>query len=163
MQTTAFAFATNDEINDMTFYTTRITNRGATKLVNTYFGQWVDADLGFYNDDYVGCDVGLSLGYCYNGDDNDEGVTGYGLNPPSVGVDFFEGPTAKVLENGVLVERELGMSKFVYYNNDANTVNGNPSLAGIQIQLTTKKCGMKKRPVTLLRIEDLFNHQVLLS
>lgn len=129
MQTTAFAFATNDEINDMTFYTTRITNRGATKLVNTYFGQWVDADLGFYNDDYVGCDVGLSLGYCYNGDDNDEGVTGYGLNPPSVGVDFFEGPTAKVLENGVLVERELGMSKFVYYNNDANTVNGNPSLA----------------------------------
>lgn len=122
MQTTAFAFATNDEINDMTFYTTRITNRGATELTNTYFGQWVDADLGNYADDYVGCDVNLSLGFCYNGDDNDEGVLGYGLNPPSVGVDFFEGPTGA---EGA----ELGLSKFVYYNNDADPINGNPTFA----------------------------------
>ena len=126
MQTTAFAFATNDEINDMTFYTTRIINRGASELVNTYFGQWVDADLGNFSDDYVGCDVGLSLGFCYNGDDNDEGVLGYGLNPPSVGVDFFEGPTA---ENEFGELEELGLSKFVYYNNDADPINGNPRFA----------------------------------
>ncbi len=129
MQTTAFAFATNDEINDMTFYTTRITNRGFTELNNTYFGQWVDADLGNYADDYVGCDVGLSLGFCYNGDDNDEGVLGYGLNPPSVGVDFFEGPTVDSVVNGVLQKVELGMSRFVYYNNNTNQVNGNPGVA----------------------------------
>jgi len=125
MQTTAFAFSTNDEINDMTFYTTRITNRGATELTNTYFGQWVDADLGNYADDYVGCDVGLSLGFCYNGDDNDEGVLGYGLNPPSVGVDFFEGPIVETIDG----KEELGLSKFVYYNNDADPINGNPGLA----------------------------------
>ncbi|MEN9318947.1 MAG: hypothetical protein RL712_1517 [Bacteroidota bacterium] len=41
----------------------------------------------------MGCDVGRSLGFCYNGDDDDEGVLGYGLNPPTVGVDYFEGPT----------------------------------------------------------------------
>ena len=81
LQTTAFAFATNDEVNDMTFYSTRIINRGFSELTNTYFGQWVDPDLGNFSDDYVGCDVGLSLGFCYNGDDNDEGVLGYGLNP----------------------------------------------------------------------------------
>lgn len=126
LQTTAFAFATNDEINDMTFYTTRITNRGFTELKNTYFGQWVDPDLGNYADDYVGCDVGLSLGFCYNGDDNDEGILGYGLNPPSVGVDFFEGPTVDTVINGVLTKRELGMSRFVYYNNNTNPVNGGP-------------------------------------
>lgn len=125
LQTTAFAFSTNDEINDMTFYTTRIINRGFQNIDNTYFGQWVDADLGNFSDDYVGCDVGLSLGFCYNGDDNDEGVLGYGLNPPSVGVDFFEGPT---VNNGGVIE-ELGMSKFVYYNNTANSINGNPSIA----------------------------------
>lgn len=125
MQTTAFAFSTNDEINDMTFYTTRITKRGGTNLENTYFGQWVDADLGNFSDDYVGCDVGLSLGFCYNGDDNDEGVLGYGLNPPSVGVDFFEGPT--VVNAGIT--EELGMSKFVYYNNNRNPINGNPTVA----------------------------------
>ena len=26
------------------------------------------------------------------GDDEDEGITGYGLNPPSIGVDYFQGP-----------------------------------------------------------------------
>lgn len=129
MQTTAFAFATNDEINDMTFYTTRIINRGFTELTNTYFGQWVDADLGNYADDYVGCDVGLSLGFCYNGDDNDEGVLGYGLNPPSVGVDFFEGPTVDSVVNGISQKVELGLSKFVYFNNNGNQINGNPQIA----------------------------------
>lgn len=129
LQTTAFAFATNDEVNDMTFYTTRIINRGFNRLKNTYFGQWVDADLGNFSDDYVGCDVGLSLGFCYNGDDNDEGVLGYGLNPPSVGVDFFEGPLVDTIIDGVLTKRELGMSKFVYYNNNTNPINGNPNTA----------------------------------
>ena len=129
MQTTAFAYATNDQINDMTFYTTQITNRSAQGLTNTYFGQWVDPDLGNFADDYVGCDVGLSLGFCYNGDDNDEGVLGYGLNPPSVGVDFFEGPKIDTIINGVETEFELGMSKFVYYNNNTNPINGNPDVA----------------------------------
>ena len=46
----------------------KIINRATTPLNDTYFGQWVDPDLGFYLDDYVGCDVGLGLGFCYNGD-----------------------------------------------------------------------------------------------
>lgn len=122
LQTTAFAFQTNDEVNNMTFYRTTVVNRGLESLDKTYFGQWVDADLGNYSDDYVGCDVGRSLGYCYNGDDNDEGVLGYGLNPPSIGVDFFQGP---VDTGGV----ELGMGAFVYYNNNSDPVNGNPNNA----------------------------------
>ncbi|MFT5845313.1 MAG: hypothetical protein ACI8QW_001189, partial [Saprospiraceae bacterium] len=91
----AFAFATNDEINNMTFYNYVMINRGTTSLNDTYFGQWVDADLGNPQDDFVGCDVTRGLGYCYNGDNFDEGTdasTGYGENPPAVGVDFFEGP-----------------------------------------------------------------------
>jgi len=128
LQTTAFAYQTNDEINNMTFYKTRIINRGFSELYNTYFGQWVDPDLGNYNDDYVGCDVGLSLGICYNGDDDDEGIRGYGLNPPSIGVDFFEGPKTDTVINGIPTQIELGMSYFCYYNNDFNPVNGNPQL-----------------------------------
>jgi hypothetical protein len=126
LRTTAFAYATNDEINNMTFYTTEVINRGVTELQNTYFGQWVDPDLGNYSDDYVGCDVELSLGFCYNGDDNDEGILGYGLNPPSIGVDFFEGPKRDTIIDGELVREELGMSKFVYYDNDF-TDFGNPT------------------------------------
>ncbi len=91
----AFAFTTNDEINNMTFYNYVLINRGSQTLQNTYFGSWVDPDLGFAADDYVGCDVQRGLGYCYNGDNTDEagsGSNGYGENPPAVGVDFFEGP-----------------------------------------------------------------------
>jgi hypothetical protein len=91
----AFVFSTNDEVNRMTFYNYEMINRGTQTLKNTYFSQYVDADLGNYSDDYVGCDVTRGLGYCYNGDANDEpsaGKIGYGINPPAIGIDFFEGP-----------------------------------------------------------------------
>ena len=56
----------------MTFYSYKIINRSTETLNETYFGQWVDPDLGNYQDDYVGCDVELGLGYCYNGDADDD-------------------------------------------------------------------------------------------
>ena len=127
----AFFFATNDEINDMTFYNYKIINKATIQLNDAYFGQWVDPDLGYYLDDYVGCDVSRGFGYCYNGDDNDEGATGYGITPPAIGVDFFQGPLADP-NDGVDNDRdsiidEPGeqsiMSRFVYYNNDF-TVQG---------------------------------------
>ena len=89
----AFAFSTNDEINNMTFYTYEIINRSTYELRNTYFSQWVDPDLGYGYDDYVGCDVKRGLGYCYNGKDVDGPGTGsYSGVPPAVGIDFFQGP-----------------------------------------------------------------------
>lgn len=90
----AFAFSTNDEVNNMTFYNYVLINQGTQTLLNTYFGQWVDPDLGFSDDDYVGCDVQRGLGYCYNGRDPDPDgqMPGYGAQPPAIGVDFFEGP-----------------------------------------------------------------------
>ncbi len=136
IHTMAFAFATNDHVNNMTFYKHKIINRATTILEQTYLGQWVDPDLGKYDDDYVGCDTGRGLGICYNGDDNDEGPSGYGLNPPAIGVDFFEGPLADP-NDGIdndkdgLVDEEgekIIMSKFVYYNNDFSDM-GNPENA----------------------------------
>jgi len=91
----AFAFATNNEINNSTFYNYELINRSTQTLYNTYFGLMVDVALGGPQDDYVGCDVSRGLGYAYNGDSYDEsdmGFIGYGANPPAVGVDFFEGP-----------------------------------------------------------------------
>lgn len=91
----AFAFATNDEINRMTFYNYELINRGTQTLFNTYFAQYLDADVGNYADDFAGCDVSRGLGYMYNGkeiDKSDGGRLGYGENPPAIGCDFFEGP-----------------------------------------------------------------------
>lgn len=91
----AFAFATNDEVNNMTFYNYELVNRSTQTLYGTYFGVFIDGALGGPNDDYVGCDVSRGLGYTYNGDGfdgTDGGYLGYGENPPAAGVDFFEGP-----------------------------------------------------------------------
>ena len=137
IQAQAFAFSTNDEINNMTFYNYKMINRSHTPLNETYFGVWVDPDLGDYQDDYVGCDVARGLGYCYNGDEDDGTAVGYGANPPAIGVDFFRGPLADendgVDNNGDGVIDEPGeqiiMSKFVYYNNIQGTVDGNPNIA----------------------------------
>ncbi|MDX1652666.1 MAG: T9SS type A sorting domain-containing protein [Brumimicrobium sp.] len=91
----AFSFATNDEVNRMTFYNYEMINRSTQTLFDTYFTQYADADVGFSDDDFVGCDVSRGLGYAYNGTNNDpggNGAPGYGDNPPAVGIDFFEGP-----------------------------------------------------------------------
>ena len=140
IQAQAFGFTTNDEINNMTFYSYKIINRSTSVLNETYFGQWVDPDLGNYLDDYVGCDVSLGLGYCYNGDAEDEGSSGYNYEsddpPPAIGVDFFRGPLADVgdgIDNdkdGLIDEpfEQIIMSKFVYYNNDFSDY-GNPENA----------------------------------
>ncbi len=89
-----FAFATNDEINNMTFYSYELINRSTYTLTGTYFSQWVDTDLGYAYDDYVGCDVNRGLGYCYNGTPSDGSgqPEAYGAHPPAIGVDFFQGP-----------------------------------------------------------------------
>ncbi len=145
-----FAFKTNDEVNNMTFYKYQIINRSSQTLTETYFGQWVDPDLGNPLDDFVGCDVNRGLGFCYNGLAEDGTASGYGLNPPAVGVDFFQGPIADVddstdndrdgctdctfldsagvimtIDDNILGEQII-MSKYVYYNNVTGPPNGNP-------------------------------------
>jgi len=148
VQEQAFAFQTNDDINNMTFYRYKIINKSPYRLDSTFFGVWQDPDLGSAYDDFVGCDVTLGLGMCYNADAIDDnppaGEIAYGANPPAVGIDFFEGPYAD--HNGLddhtfrgqpvtpsflnygdgLVDNErIGMAKFVYYLNDYS-IRGNP-------------------------------------
>lgn len=90
----AFAFATNDEINNMSFYSYEIINRSTYTLTGTYFSPWTDVDLGYGWDDYVGCDVLRGLGYGYNGKavDGSGEPEAYGSQPPAIGIDFFQGP-----------------------------------------------------------------------
>ncbi len=90
----AFAFSTNDELNNMTFYNYQVINRSTFTLADAYFGVWTDADLGDADDDFVGCDVAQGLGYLYNGKpvDGDGSGKTYGASPPAIGIDFFEGP-----------------------------------------------------------------------
>lgn len=133
VQASAFAYSTKDFINDATFYNYRLINRGSLSLDSTYISTWTDADLGYYRDDYIGCDTSRDLGILYNGVsvDGTGQVNSYGEKVPMVGIDFFKGPIKRDTAGGQVVETELGMTAFTYYNND-NSVVGNPS-NGIQI------------------------------
>lgn len=90
----AFGFSTNDEINNMSFYSYEIINRSTYELTGTFFSPWTDVDLGYAYDDYVGCDVRRGLGYGYNGASTDGSgqPETYGSQPPAIGIDFFQGP-----------------------------------------------------------------------
>ena len=151
----AFAFSTNDEINNMTFYSYEIINRSTYTLTNTYFSPWTDVDLGYAKDDYVGCDVSRGLGYGYNGAaiDGSGQTEAYGANPPAVGVDFFQGPyldpdgldnpkydslgvqlcdesiNGVNFGNGIIDDERYGMRRFVYHDNTQSSVNGDPDEA----------------------------------
>ncbi len=104
----AFSFATNDEINNMTFYSYELINRSTYSLDSMYMSQWVDTDVGYAKDDYVGCDIERGLGYCYNGETEDGTgqIDHYGAYPPAIGVDFFQGPYMEPdVENGDTLDR----------------------------------------------------------
>ena len=132
VQASAFAYSTKDQLNDATFYNYRLVNRGNIRLDSTFIATWSDADLGWYLDDYIGCDTGRSLGILYNGEtvDGPNGQAGtpgtYGYNVPMIGVDFFKGPIKNYDSAGQHLTKRLGMTVFDYFNNDVSSI-GNPS------------------------------------
>ena len=139
VQVQAFAYATNDAINDMTFQRYKLINRAQVDIGDCYFAMWVDPDLGCFTDDYVGCDTTRSMAYVYNEDELDGangctcsgGVDTYCDEIPMLGIDYFRGPLSPKIfgPNGELLDLkpgqqqspdtliELGMSSFIYYNN----------------------------------------------
>jgi hypothetical protein len=138
VQVQAFAYATNDEINDMTFQRYKLINRATDIIEKTFFAMWVDPDLGCYQDDYVGCDTIRSMMFVYNEDEVDgiagcecAGVPTYCTNVPILGVDYFRGPRDldKPIYDSIKVDsiigyEEIGMSSFIYYNN--GSIGDNP-------------------------------------
>jgi hypothetical protein len=89
----AFAFATNDCLNDATFNNYKVFTWGSSTIDSTYMATFSDADLGAAFDDFIGCDTARGLGILYNGDAFDEGgITGYGYDIPMIGIDYFQGP-----------------------------------------------------------------------
>jgi hypothetical protein len=137
VQVQAFAYESNDELNDMSFQRYKLINRAQTVITDCYFAMWVDGDLGCSEDDYIGCDTSRSMAILYNQDefDGDEGTTcstgaaTYGVNVPMLGIDYFRGPLKPFQfdDEGRLIDLEdpfaepdtfveLGMTSFVYTN-----------------------------------------------
>lgn len=110
-------------LDNTTFYQYRITNKG-NNLTNTYIGLWADADLGYYTDDYIGCDTVRNMGIVYNGTADDGGLDcslNYGTQAPYLGIRVIE-----LL--GVNPLPEKLMTNFMAFYNDFSS-DGNPQNA----------------------------------
>lgn len=84
-----YQYQTWDYLNDVTFVDLKAVNRSNTNYSDFISSIYVDADLGYYGDDFFGCDSVSNTMYFYNGDNYDEnigGIIGYGLNPPALGI-----------------------------------------------------------------------------
>lgn len=133
-QTTIFGFNRTGALGDMVFKKYKVINKGQNTLNDVIFAYWSDTDLGDAGDDFTGCDIStgsdgkvVSLGYTYNGDNDDGGGAGatYGTPPPALGYDFFQGPivpanptdSAKFGGRWIHGYINLPMTAFVFYIN----------------------------------------------
>lgn len=122
------------------FLNYKIYNRSALSYMDTYWGQWTDFDIGAFDDDYIGSDVGRGMYYGYNGYPIDgppnPNPHAYGAHPPAQGVVFLNGPLADSAD-GIDNDRDFQVDEpgethtiwqFMYYDNDF-TATGNPLTA----------------------------------
>ena len=114
---TMWGYARTDALGDVIFKKYQIVYEGTATtphdavINDMYIAQWSDPDLGDLGDDFAGSDVGLSLGYVYNGQAEDSHYVGFGLASPAVGYDFLQGPIVPVYltdENGDIALDENG-------------------------------------------------------
>lgn len=109
------AGSSNEVLNNTVFMEYKMINRSSQNFNGIKAGLWLDIDNGNERDDYVGCNPKIGYAYGYNGDNFDEGASGYGAHPPA---------TAAIPLGGDSTQSY--MSNFYSYQNDFS-VKGNPS------------------------------------
>lgn len=132
LQVTVWGYRRADQLGDMMFVKFVIINKGGNTIDSAYVSIFDDVDLGDANDDYIGCDTTLSLGYNWNaGQDNE-----YGVECPAIGIDFFQGPIVPsegdvAYVSGRLVPgyRNLPMTSFAKYIRGGGNDFGDPETA----------------------------------
>jgi len=126
------------ELMDLQFIKWEIINKSTSQWNSTYFSIVGDPDLGQADDDYIGCDTLLKLGFCYNGDNNDQQ---YGINPPAVGIILHKSP--------------LGLTSFTFFTNTGSSPppcesdpNGEPYPAYLMMKGYKKDSSNYMNPLT---------------
>jgi len=145
IQASAYTYnCPNDPIlTNTVFVRYKIINRSQLTYSKVFMGQFADLDIGNIFDDYIGCDSASNTFYGYNSSDFDKDTIitgkgntysykGYGNTLPAQSVTFLKGPAG---DNGI----EMPMSKFMYYNNEDNTPQGNPATSNAFYNLLSGK------------------------
>jgi hypothetical protein len=140
-----------DKVNDLltdncVFFHYDFVNRSQNTYTDVYTGMFVDFDLGYSHDDYIGSDVAGSSFYVYNGNEIDGNgeAWAYGANVPSQSCTILAGPYLdedntdnenELIENsdngfgwgdGIIDNERYGMTGFMYTNNEGDPIYGDP-------------------------------------
>lgn len=119
MQATFWGYKNNTPADYVMFRRYVIINKSNDVFEDMYFSLWMDPDIGDAEDDLVGCDTLLNLGYAYNSSYYDEV---YGNNAPAIGFQILQGPkiestqqdSAKFYGRKIAGMKNIKMSSFHY-------------------------------------------------
>jgi hypothetical protein len=132
LQVTLWAYNRESPWDECLFKRLRLIYKGAgssggssdTTLTDMYLGVWSDPDLGYYANDFVGCDTTLNLAYAYNATPTDSVYAAWDLVPPAFGYSLMQGPrivtgnpsdTAIFNMRKVAGAKNLPMTAFSYF------------------------------------------------
>jgi hypothetical protein len=114
-----YAFDTDNDLKNMVFFNTKITNQGTDLIKDFYAGIWADSEISCATfNDFIGFDIGRNMTYTYVGD-------GF-MNPQQcecsgLGQDCTLMPVAGMrMYRGFRKEQDTSssqVSSFIYYNN----------------------------------------------
>ncbi len=102
-------------LQNTVFMHTRMINRSQNQYDSSYYSLYVDADLGNYQDDYLGSMPNRNTMYFYNGDTNDENngaAIGFLDKLPALGVTLLKG--AKQDNDGFDNNKGIGANETPY-------------------------------------------------
>lgn len=118
-------------LDEVIFFRWKIINADSGDVDSLIHSFWADPDLGSANDDLIGCDTLLNIGYVYNDGDD----PWYGANSPAFGAKLLQGAaadspgdTAYVFRgvfqgiDTLLDKKNLPWASFMYY------IGGDPVL-----------------------------------
>ena len=103
MQVTLWTYSSggsrlNEALKNIIFKRIRLIYKGRDDtpqnayIDSMFCAQFVDSDVGYSGDDFVGCDTLLQLGYGYNGRMSDRLFSAHHLPPPAIGYVLIQGP-----------------------------------------------------------------------
>ena len=97
VQETYWAYTDQDPIGNVIYKKVNIIYKGTptsssnSRIDSMYIHEWCDPDIGWYTDDFVGCDTTLNLGFSFNSSDSDLLYDKYKIAPPAVGYSILQG------------------------------------------------------------------------
>lgn len=87
----AYAYDTDSLLTKTVFMNYLVYNRSNRVYDSLYMGLFTDIDIGYAQDDYIGCDTTIATYFGYNGDsiDGSGQPIAYGNNPPVQAITFL--------------------------------------------------------------------------